>query len=248
MTFEMEGEPEEKQEGEPQESAASPASTALALSDFKGYIDGEALEALDPRQTEALLAYIDFNSDTFGNRSGSARKVGASPAIFQTTAMENALASVRSAQLAEARHTIQELQAAAPLAADEIKSQLAIGKELKTIDPQSIFGAELEKVSGKDDKNRLREISRHNQTVAKLMQERRKVAELILAYAEGTPEQRLKVTRNADRSDLEAMLDRLTPEEFEDLGKALFGQDHGENGDEGDSENPVIDAEYELVD
>ena len=121
-------------------------------------------------------------------------------------------------------------------------AQLRIGREMEMIDPTDVFGDDRNEVADRFDSGRLRAIAAHNATLAKVMKERRAAAETILAYAFGTPEQRVRMTKDSSEDELEAMLGKMSKEDFERLGRILFAD--AENGPEdGDDQIPVVEAE-----
>lgn len=223
----------------------------------------DALMNLTPKQAAAVRAYTTRTSPGYGHKAKSKRLAGysektATYQVFSHEDVKHAIRQIREWQLEEAETVLEEIRAVAPEAKDEIVSQLNLGKSLDIIDPRDIFGSGLEEVEGKDDHARLQEINKHNRVVAKFAKERREAAELLLAYAEGTPEQRMHVTRGTEKTKLEEILEGLPKDEFDEVGKILFGEEgwpeEAGTPDTGDApavageEGEVVEGDYEIVD
>jgi len=205
-----------------------------------------ALLALNPKQTVAILAYLDRGDPAFGNKTRAKVLAGyaestSGNAVFGTPEMKAALIAMRQGALEDAEHVMEDIRGLAPEAADELMSQLRIGREMEVIDPTDVFGDRLTEADGKWDDNRLRAIAAHNATLAKVMKERREAATLILAYAFGTPEQRLRLVKDRPEDELEKMLGGMSREDFERLGRILFTGE--EKGPEREEDIPTIEAE-----
>jgi hypothetical protein len=204
-----------------------------------------ALSELTPKQYTAVMEYHDRNSPGFGNKSKSMKMAGygggiRSTDVFGRPKVLAAMEAIREFSLGLSLSVIEDIKALSPEAKDELMRQLRLGEGLEPVDPMEIFGSDLEELKGRDDAERLKGINQHNRNIAQLAKERREAARDILAYAEGTPEQRVRVTRESGASELEKMLSSLSKEDFERLGQALFA--HTENGPDHE-DIPVIEAE-----
>jgi hypothetical protein len=204
----------------------------------------EALLALSQKQYTAVLEYLDRGSPAFGNKSVALKMAGYAKGtrgadVFGTEAVQLALTALREEAIAISQHVIEDIKALSPEAKDELMAQLRLGGGMEPIDPTDVFGENLEEAGEMDDA-RLKAINTHNRNLAQFAKERREAARDILAYAEGTPEQRVRVTREAGATELEKMLSSMSREDFERLGKALFGETKKGSDHE---EIPVAEAE-----
>lgn len=210
----------------------------------------EAILDLSPKQAAAVRLYTQRGSPGYGNKAKSCRLAGYSEntkpyKVFSRQDVRHALKLIRELQADHAKEVMEEIAALAPDATEELKSQLELGRALDIIDPRHIWGDDLANLTDPEDESRLKEINRHNRNIAHLAKERRAAAETLLAYAEGTPEQRMRVTREADQDDLMEMLLEMDREEFERVGKILLGEDTKLVRDGGKLE--IQDADYEVV-
>lgn len=208
----------------------------------------ESILNLNPRQAAAVRLYTQRGGPGYGNKAKSCRLAGYSdntdPAqVFNQPGVKNALSAIREMQAEHAKGVMMDIAALAPDAKEELQSQLELGRGLDIIDPRDIFGDSLENLSA-DNEARLKEINRHNRNMAHLAKERRAAAETLLAYSEGTPEQRVRMTKEADDDDVMRLLMQLSDEEFEEMGKRLFGDDVRVVRDAGKLE---IEGDYEIV-
>ncbi len=158
-----------------------------------------ALLSLSARGRDCVLAYMDRGSPAYGNKTRALRVAGyaqstSATAVFNQPAMRQAVLDLRAIGLEESKDTMDGIRALAPEASDELMAQLRIGRDLEMVDPVEVFGDALHQVADRHDADRLRAIAAHNATLAKVMKERRAAAETILAYAFGTPEQRVRMT------------------------------------------------------
>lgn len=204
-----------------------------------------ALLALSPKQHAAVMEYLDRGSPAFGNKSVALRLAGYSSGtrgadVFGTEAVQLALTALRERAIELSLTVIEDIKALSPEAKDELMAQLRLGSEMEPIDPTDVFGRDLVEAGEMDDA-RLKAINTHNRNLAQFAKERREAARDILAYAEGTPEQRVRVTREAGATELEKMLSSMSREDFERLGKALFGDT--KKGPDDEEEIPVAEAE-----
>jgi phage terminase small subunit len=204
-----------------------------------------ALLALTPKQYTAVTEYLDRGGTAFGNKTKAMKLAGYGSGtrctdVFGTPRVEEALDAIREQAITVSVNVIEEIKALSPEAKDELMRQLTLGEGLEPIDPTDVFGPELEQVQGRDDEARLKAINAHNRNLAQIAKERREAARDILAYAEGTPEQRIRVNRESSASELERKLSELSQEDFERLGRALFvGRKNGPDHED----IPVIEAE-----
>ena len=187
-----------------------------------------ALLALSQKQYTAVMEYLDRGSPAFGNKSVALKMAGYAPGtrgtdVFGTEAVQFALTALRERAIELSLTVIEDIKALSPEAKDELMAQLRLGGGMEPIDPTQIFGDNLAEASEEDDA-RLKAINTHNRNLAQFAKERREAARDILAYAEGTPEQRVRVTREAGATELEKMLSSMSRDDFERLGKALFGE------------------------
>ncbi len=208
----------------------------------------DALLALSPKQYTAILEYLDRGSAAFGNKSVAIKMAGYAEGtkgadVFGAESVQYALAVLREVAMEESVHVIEDIKALSPEAKDELMRQLRLGSEMDAIDPTDVFGENLAEASSEADDARLKAINTHNRNLAQFAKERREAARDILAYAEGTPEQRVRVTREAGATELEKMLSSMSREDFERLGKALFGDTK-----KGPSEEEIPLAEAEIID
>jgi hypothetical protein len=207
----------------------------------------EALLALSPKQHVAVIEYLDRGSPAFGNKTVAVQMAGYSEGtkgadVFGAEAVQIALATLRDHAIEMSAHVIEDIKALSPEAKDELMRQLRLGSGMDAIDPTDVFGENLEEADEMDDA-RLKAINTHNRNLAQFAKERREAARDILAYAEGTPEQRVRVTREAGATELEKMLSSMSREDFERLGAALFGETKKGPGDE----EEIPEAEAEIL-
>ncbi len=206
-----------------------------------------ALLALSPKQYTAILEYLDRGSAAFGNKSVAIQMAGYAEGtkgadVFGAESVQTALAVLREGAMEQSVHVIEDIKALSPEAKDELMRQLRLGSGMDAIDPTDVFGENLAEASEEDDA-RLKAINTHNRNLAQFAKERREAARDILAYAEGTPEQRVRVTREAGATELEKMLSSMSREDFERLGKALFGDTK-----KGPDHEEIPVAEAEILD
>ncbi len=205
----------------------------------------DAILSLTPKQEIAVLSYLDRGSPAFGNKTRAKKLAGygegtSGNSVFNAPEVQIALRELRSQQLELAGQVMSDIKALSPEAADELMAQLHVGREMEMLDPSVIFGKDFNEATSKVDGDRLRGISAYNATLAKVMKERRAAAETILAYAFGTPEQRVRVAHGETEDEVEAMLGKMSREDFDRLGRILFAD--AENGPDHE-EIPVIEAE-----
>ena len=206
-----------------------------------------ALLHLSARARDCVMAYMDRGSPAYGNKSRALREAGYAPstsatAVFNQPRVMTAIADLRAIGLEASKETMDGIKALAPEASDELMAQLRVGRDLEMIDPTDVFGDELDGVADRHDADRLRSIAAHNATLAKVMKERREAAKIILEYSFGTPEQRVRMTKDTSEDELEAMLGKMSRKDFERLGRILFAETQNGPEDE-DDQIPVIEAE-----
>ena len=189
---------------------------------------------------EFLSHYLDPTSKGFYRPSVSAKLIGRSN-CFGSNALRRPdvqayIKEVEGSRQEESKDVMRYLRTFDQRAAEELVSQMFLGKDLEMIDPQckEALGKHMRKIDDKVTAMRAREINKHNQNVTSMARERRAALELLLAYQFGRPQQSMHVTKEEKVSLLD--MSALSDEALREIQDGI--QQYRD-----DKEIPVIEAE-----
>lgn len=198
-------------------------------------------------EVEAITAYVDPSSDTFGNKKASAEAAGVSDAyhLFRKPRVQAAVEWLEERRLDQAREMADFAKRMATHAMHELARDMFLGQELRVINPEDILGGSIRSGSLEDEEaNLMREINRHNTQVAKLKKQARAARRDLIEYGIGTPEQRMRHVHEQEGDSLD--LSELSQEELMKLGEVveeMLGQKESPDS----AHEDAIEAEYEVV-
>jgi hypothetical protein len=161
----------------------------------------------EPAAREAIRLYTDPLLPTFGKKKASAGKAGfESPAVFERLAVKEEIKRILAERAEASNDVVKYLSTYTMDAARELVSQLSVGRELEIMEVEFELG----------DKHAVAQV-RHNKTVLDAAKERRAAAVELIRYQIGTPEQRIRVTKEEEPTPL----DDLSDDQLEELGSAI---------------------------
>lgn len=166
---------------------------------------------LTQMEREAVRAYTDPLLPTFGNKRGACRAAGYSVGsgvayeVFGRDRVQAEIERIEEARVEHGRRLMELIDQYGEAYVRGLLEQMSFGKDLDPVDIESVFGDDFEDF-GMDSKGHSTEgrrelhegkakaINAHNRNAIRAAKVRREAIEKLLAYAAGTPEQRIAVT------------------------------------------------------
>jgi hypothetical protein len=178
-------------------------------------------------EREAVRHYTDPLLPTWGNKRASAEAAGYSNPedkayeVFGRERVQNELQRVEEERVKRGEDLMRMVDKYAEDYVRALIKGASFGKDLEAINIEEVFGENLDTFDHeKGDDEKAKAINAHNRNAVSAARERRRAIEKLLAYAAGTPEQRIAVTQRRGAPE-GVPLEDWEPDELKMLEQAL---------------------------